>query len=156
MIIRNIDKPNGLVNGTRVILEGIIRGFLKVRKADDENNESFFIPKTTFRKSEAGYTHIREQFPVRVFFAMTIDKSQGQTLQKCGLYLPTPIFSHGQLYVAMSRVKNFNSISILDENQQSLRDRHPSLKGKQNVYVKNVVHFRKDMKNPRICFCLEN
>ena len=35
---------------------------------------------------------------------MTINKAQGQTLQRVGIYLPTPCFAHGQLYVAASRV----------------------------------------------------
>ncbi|GFS53904.1 hypothetical protein TNCV_3761401 [Trichonephila clavipes] len=35
---------------------------------------------------------------------MTINKSQGQTMSVCGLDLRTPCFSHGQLYVACSRV----------------------------------------------------
>jgi ATP-dependent exoDNAse (exonuclease V) alpha subunit len=38
----------------------------------------------------------RLQFPVLLAFAMTIDKSQGQTLKKVGIYLPKPVFSHGQ------------------------------------------------------------
>jgi hypothetical protein len=44
------------------------------------------------------------QFPVRLAFAMTINKAQGQTLQRVGVCLDTPCFSHGQLYVAASRV----------------------------------------------------
>ena len=40
----------------------------------------------------------------RAAFAMTINKAQGQTLQRVGIYLDTPCFSHGQLYVAASRV----------------------------------------------------
>ena len=46
----------------------------------------------------------RHQFPVRLAFRMTIDKAQGQTLQDTGVYLPDPVFAHGQLYVAFSRV----------------------------------------------------
>jgi ATP-dependent exoDNAse (exonuclease V) alpha subunit len=45
----------------------------------------------------------RLQFPIRLAFAMTINKSQGQTMSICGLDLSTPCFSHGQLYVACSR-----------------------------------------------------
>ena len=45
----------------------------------------------------------RRQFPIRLAFAMTINKAQAQSLKHLGLYLPSPVFSHGQLYVALSR-----------------------------------------------------
>jgi len=49
---------------------------------------------------------------------MTINKSQGQTLSRVGLYLPQPVFTHGQLYVAISRVKTKRGLKIfiLDED----------------------------------------
>lgn len=50
------------------------------------------------------FTLLRRQFHVRVVFAMTNNKAQGQTMQRVDIYLERPVFSHGQLYVAMSRV----------------------------------------------------
>ena len=55
----------------------------------------------------------RLQFPIRLAFAMTINKSQGQTLSVCGLDLSTQCFSHGQLYVACSRVGKPSSLFVL-------------------------------------------
>ena len=58
----------------------------------------------------------RRQFPVRVAFGMTINKSQGQTLKgKCGAFLPDSVFSHGQLYVVASRATNPSNLILAVE-----------------------------------------
>ena len=61
---------------------------------------------------------------MRQCYALTINKAQGQTLENVGIYLPEPVFSHGQLYVALSRCKSFEGIkvsvaanNIVDESQ---------------------------------------
>ena len=68
----------------------------------------FFIPRIDMSpvESDLPFRLIRRQFPVQLAFAMTINKSQGQTFERVGIYLPEPIFSHGQLYVAFSRAKS--------------------------------------------------
>jgi len=55
----------------------------------------------------------RTQFPLRLCFAMTINKAQGQTLDFVGIYLRELVFSHGQFYVALSRAKSSNCVKIL-------------------------------------------
>jgi ATP-dependent DNA helicase PIF1 len=55
----------------------------------------------------------RRQFPVRPAFAMTINKSQGQTFQNIAIYLPAPVVAHGQLYLVLSRIGDPRKITIL-------------------------------------------
>ena len=55
----------------------------------------------------------RRQFPLRPAFVMTANKSQGQTLTRVGIYLGRDFFSHGQLYVALSRCGNAAEIKVL-------------------------------------------
>ena len=63
---------------------------------------------------------------------MTINKAQGQTIPIMGLYLPKPVFTHGQLYVALSRVQSINNITVLVKNGHN--------EGKEGVYTKNIVY----------------
>ncbi|KAL7174575.1 hypothetical protein ACSBR2_033758 [Camellia fascicularis] len=55
----------------------------------------------------------RRQFPIRLVYAFTINKFQGQSVKFVGVDLHIPVFSHGQLYVALSRCTSFDCISIL-------------------------------------------
>jgi ATP-dependent exoDNAse (exonuclease V) alpha subunit len=79
----------------------------------------------------------RVQFPIKLVYALTIYKPQGQTLDKIGLYLPTPVFSHGQLYVAFSRTRGFENIKVLIAQQNNEQGRMQNL---NVIYTKNIVY----------------
>src|SRR5690606_37206206 len=68
------------------------------------------IPRVTFLPNDHDPSPVR--FPLRLSFAMTINKSQGQTFSKVGLHLSSSIFSHGQLYVALSRAMSGENVKI--------------------------------------------
>ena len=105
---------DGLCNGTRMIVRGL-RDFV----LDCEivtSGRRVIIPRITLTPSDSGLPcrFKRRQFPVRVCWAMTVNKAQGQTLNKVILYLlGRQLFSHGQLYVALSRGKYFGSVKCL-------------------------------------------
>lgn len=50
-----------------------------------------------------------KQFP-QVSYAMTINKSQGQSLKRVGLFLKISVLSHGQLYITVSRVTSQSAL----------------------------------------------
>ena len=66
------------------------------------------LPRIPFKISDkqSPFEWQRRQFPVRPAFAMTINKAQGQSLKRVGVYLDRPCFAHGQLYVAASRARH--------------------------------------------------
>lgn len=54
----------------------------------------------------------RHQFPVRLAYAMSINKAQGQTLRRVGLHLNPMVFAHGQLYVGLSRARRRADVAV--------------------------------------------
>jgi hypothetical protein len=114
MLLRNLDVKNGLCNGTKLTFVSMKNQYLMLVTKTDEiiggshNNTMeniITIPRIDFNVTETQLPiHLkRRQFPVKLAFAMTVNKSQGQSLKRVGIYLPKPLFSHGQLYVAIGR-----------------------------------------------------
>jgi len=66
------------------------------------------------------FTFKRIQFPVRLAFAMTINKAQGQSLHVVGLNLVNPCFSHGHLYVACSRLGTLKKNSVPNQKTKNI------------------------------------
>ena len=115
MLLRNLDVSEGLCNGTRLIVTRMHDHVIEA-KFFDSSQQPVFIPRITCVPSDGDrsmpFRLKRQQFPVRLAFAMTINKSQGQTFDKIGISLPSPVFAHGQMYVAFSRVRRFEDVKV--------------------------------------------
>ena len=109
MCIRNVNKAEGLMNGTRVKILYLHAHMIHGEIVTEGNfkGRPVIIPRVKLQPNDTTlpFTFQRLQLPVRPAFEMTINKSQCQTLQMVGIYIQngTDIFSHGQLYVALSR-----------------------------------------------------
>ena len=117
MLLRNLNPCEGLCNGTRLICNDFRSHVINATISNgDFKNTHVFIPRIPLLTSEDEKLPLpfkRIQFRLRLCFAMTINKAQGQTLDFVGIYLREPVFSHGQLYVALSRAKSSNCVKIL-------------------------------------------
>jgi hypothetical protein len=139
LVNRSMCQAAGLVNGTRCI-------FLEQRDhrtidvlvpvVDQYTNTTSWerrsIHRITFRHTQKGALFYRFQFPVRLGYVMTINKSQSLTLKVVGLDLRTGVFAHGQLYVAISRVRRRAGLVVLPDPHMRMDGIH---------HTPNVVDF---------------
>ena len=106
----------GLCGGTRLSISKLGKKVIEgITLNGSTPDQKILIHRMDMNSSESRlpFKMQRRQFPIILSFAMTINKSQGQSLQKVGLFLTKPVFSHGQLYVALSRVRNIDGLKIV-------------------------------------------
>ena len=111
-----MDQVNGLCNGTQMVLLDIKSRVLQCCiLGGKQAGNVVFIPHITLQPSneDLPIALTRQQFLVRLAFSMTINKSQGQSLHHVGIDLQKPVFSHGQLYVALSQCTSGDYIKVL-------------------------------------------
>ncbi|XP_058762953.1 uncharacterized protein LOC131636353 [Vicia villosa] len=121
MLMRNIDQAEGLCNGTRLCITRMAAHVLEASIMGGKGlGNLVYIPRMDMSPSQSPWPFKlnRRQFPIIVSYSMTINKSQGQSLDNVGLYLPKDVFTHGQIYVALSRVTTKKGIKILIHDEE--------------------------------------
>ncbi|KAB2619505.1 hypothetical protein D8674_015374 [Pyrus ussuriensis x Pyrus communis] len=124
MLLRNIDPKLGLCNGTRLLCRGSYRNLIDAEILTGQFAGSrVFLPRIPLKSTDTAglpFELTRKQFPVKLSFSITINKSQDH------------VFSHGQLYVALSRGVSKSTTTVLVKNG--------SIVGQQGVFTRNVVY----------------
>ena len=135
MVLKNLDATNGVCNRSRGILTRYSNRVLEVKLLTGEHaGQTVFIPRIANQpgEDENSFSFTRQQFPIRVCFSIMINKSQGQSAKFMGLDLRSPAFTHGQFYVAVSRVTSVSNIkAIWTEGVEEAKT--------QNVVYKEVL-----------------
>ena len=136
MLLRNLSLKDGLCNGTRLIVKRLHDNVIdcEILTGISAGNR-VLIPRVSLCPNDSNlpFQIKRIQFPLRLSYALTINKSQGQTFEKVGIFLRRPCFSHGQLYVAFSRARSFRSVKVKVCN--TLQQGYVGVR----CYTKNVV-----------------
>lgn len=139
LLIRNLNTKEALVNGTRMRIKCLHSNTIDCEiLTGTSKGKRILIPRInlTYSGTILPFNFQRTQFPIIPAFGMTINKSQGQTFEKVGILLRQPVFTHGQLYVAASRVRSFDCLKFyIDEHR-----RQGHLANDERVFTQNIVY----------------
>lgn len=116
MVTANIDLAKGIANGTRGVIRELNKDWVKITLKD---GTLYKLRKYVF---ETAHNKVgRKQLPLILAWAITIHKSQGQTIDYAEIDLGSRIFANGQAYVALSRVRSLDGLFIRSFTSGSIR-----------------------------------
>ncbi|CAN1159699.1 ATP-dependent DNA helicase PIF1 [Linum perenne] len=133
ILLRNIDQSTGLCNGTRLIIKRLGSWSVEVEVLTGSHaGDRVYLLRIALSSHQMSlnFTLIRIQYPIALCFFMKINKSQGQTLQQVEICLKRQVFTHGQLYVAISRVTKKSRLKIISCDEG----------GHSTSVMKNIVY----------------
>jgi len=112
-ILRNLSVHRALVRNRCVVVVHLGNRIVTVRQLHErpdgqvvQDGEDILLPRITFLHDlRSGHTLVRRQFPIDLAYSTTFNSCQGLTLDKVAVDVTTPVFSHGQLYTALSRIR---------------------------------------------------
>ena len=111
VVTRNIDIQAGIINGTRGIVTNMIDIGVTLKLL---NSTEIFIEYISFQPDELDNKREFMYMPLKLGWALTIHSSQGMTLDAIEVDLGENIFAYGQAYTGLSRVRNFNSVKVIN------------------------------------------
>jgi len=143
--LRNIAPDLGVCNGTRFVVVKVHKFLAEVALVTPPyTGRVVFLPRVCCDSSAEGelpFTLRRRQFPMRLAWVMTINKSQGQSIkERLGVYLPRAVFAHGQAYVAYSRGSGFKTVRTVVEQEEGMQGAFVGADGiPDGTYTLNIV-----------------
>ncbi|XP_074352354.1 uncharacterized protein LOC141691520 [Apium graveolens] len=123
MLMRNLNQTLGLCNGTKMIVTKYLRFCVECEViCGTFIGTKHFIPRMELSPpdNKMHFKLVRKQMPLQICYAMTINKSQGQSLDTVGSCLPKSIFTHGQYYVAVNRITSPSELTIFVDDDSDL------------------------------------
>lgn len=144
ILLKNLDPKQGLVNGSVGVIEKMYEASVEVRFTTGifpvevnewEINQNEFDPVTNMMKKVSMAK--RRQLPLRLAWAITIHKGQGSTLDRAEIDV-SEAFAAGQVYVALSRVRNLGSLRIKAFNPNKIMVNRKCLEFYKNNDIKEV------------------
>jgi ATP-dependent DNA helicase PIF1 len=135
ILLHNLNPYEGLCNGTRMVVTAMAERVIEAQILTGTHaGKKAFIPRIsldTAMSTGLGFILRRRQYPIRLAFGISINKAQGQSLDRVGINLNNPVFAHGQLYVALSRCTDCRNLRVLLP---------PNAKGKTpNIVYQEVI-----------------
>ncbi|XP_065680672.1 uncharacterized protein LOC124817066 [Hydra vulgaris] len=113
ILLRNLDLKAGLCNGIQMKACALQNNYIDAEVLTGvSEGKQVFVTRIQLAPLDSNLSFVlkHRQFPVRLAYSMTINKYQGQTFDRVGVYLKQPCFSHGRLFVACLRTRAFNSL----------------------------------------------